>query len=253
MIGNDRLGPVAEATTRERCIVLYPGSNPGRASSLRLLRKLRLGKPRRSEGCRDVARRAKSGVGQPFPPHRTAAQNSPICRLMARFWGFRGCGIWSKDHPRARVTRALGLGDAQHARPFFVPKIQSARPDAQKNRHLHHPDHRRRPHRDRPGLRIRLFRHPGGEGAEGRGLPGRPGQFQSGDDHDRPGTGRCHLYRADHAGNRRQDHRKRTPRHSRRLCAAADHGRPDRAELRAVAPPSGHTRQVRRRNDRRHR
>ncbi len=172
---------------------------------------------------------------------------------MGPFWGFRGCGIWSKDRPaREGNPRSWLKGRAARA-PFFVPKIQSARPDAQKNRHLHHPDHRRRSHRDRPGLRIRLFRHAGGEGAEGRGLPGRPGQFQSGHDHDRPGTGRCHLYRADHAGNRRQDHREGAPRHSRRLCAAADHGRPDRAELRAVAAPPGHARQIRRRDDRRHR
>ena len=48
------------------------------------------------------------------------------------------------------------------------------------------------------------------QGAEGRGLSDRPGQFQSGDDHDRSGTGRRHLYRADHAGDRRQDHREGT-------------------------------------------
>ena len=53
-------------------------------------------------------------------------------------------------------------------------------------------------------------------------------------------------------GDRRQDHRKRTPRHSRRLCAVADHGRADRAELRAVAAPAGHAGKVRRRDDRRH-
>ena len=135
---------------------------------------------------------------------------------------------------------------------FLCPK-SSLRADAQKNRYLHHPDHRRRSHRDRPGLRIRLFRHPGGEDAEGRGLPHRPRQFQSGHHHDRPGTGGCDLYRADHPRNRRQDHREGTPRHPRRLCAAADHGRPDRAELRAVAAPPGHARQVRRRDDRRHR
>ena len=108
-------GPVAEATTREQCNALYPGSNPGRASSLRWLRQLRLGKPSRSEGCPAVARRAKAD----------RAPNPLISPLMARFWGFRGCGIWSKDHPRARVTRALGLGDARHARPFFVPNFQS--------------------------------------------------------------------------------------------------------------------------------
>ncbi len=71
-----------------------------------------------------------------------------------------------------------------------------------------HPDHRRRPHRHRSGLRIRLFRHAGVQGAARRGLPHRPGQLQSGDDHDRSGHGRPHLCRADHAGNRRQDHRE---------------------------------------------
>jgi hypothetical protein len=45
VMGNDRLGPVAEESTRERCIALYPGSSPGRVSSLRSLRELRLGKP----------------------------------------------------------------------------------------------------------------------------------------------------------------------------------------------------------------
>ena len=209
--------------------------------------QLRLGQPR---PVAKPARRSSTGESGGLP-HACAAK-SPKRRLMGPFWGFRGCGIWSKDHPRARVTRALGLGDARHARPFFVPKIQSVRPDAQKNRHLHHPDHRRRSHRDRPGLRIRLFGHPGGEGAEGRGLSGRPGQFQSGDDHDRPGTGGCDLYRADHAGNRRKNHRERAPHHSRRLCAAADHGRADRAELRAVAAQAGHAGQIRRRDDRRH-
>ena len=74
----------------------------------------------RSEGCPAEAQRAKADW-DPLVPH----QIPPKSPLMAAFWGFRGCGIWSKDHPRARVTRAIGLGDARHARPFFVPKIQS--------------------------------------------------------------------------------------------------------------------------------
>jgi MFS family permease len=61
-----------------------------------------------------------------------------------------------------------------------------------------YPDHRRRTDRHRPGLRIRLFRHTGLQGAEGGRLPRHPRQFQPGHDHDRPGTGRRHLYRADH-------------------------------------------------------
>jgi hypothetical protein len=40
--------------------------------------------------------------------------------LMVLYWGFRGRGIWSKDRPRAAITR-FWLGDARNARPFFVP------------------------------------------------------------------------------------------------------------------------------------
>ena len=40
------------------------------------------------------------------------------------------------------------------------------------------------------------------------GYQGHPGQFQPGDDHDRPGHGRRHLHRADHlAGGRRSSRR----------------------------------------------
>jgi putative endonuclease len=40
------------------------GSIPPGSTSLRWLRQLRLGKPHRSEGCRGVARRAKTGLGK---------------------------------------------------------------------------------------------------------------------------------------------------------------------------------------------
>ena len=56
---------------------------------------------------------------------------------------------------------------------------------AQAHRHPLHPDHRRRPDHHRPGLRVRLFRRPGLQGAAGRGLPRHPGQFQSRHHHDR--------------------------------------------------------------------
>ena len=36
-------------------------------------------------------------------------------------------------------------------------------------------------------------------GPQGRGVSHRPDQQQPGDDHDRPGVRRRHLYRADHA------------------------------------------------------
>ncbi len=89
------------------------------------------------------------------------------------------------------------------------------------------------------------------QGAEGGGLPHRPGQFEPGDDHDRPGPGRPHLCRADHARDRGQDHREGALRRPRRLRPAADHGRPDRAQLRAVAEEDGRAGEVRRRDDRR--
>ena len=120
------------------------------------------------------------------------------------------------------------------------------RPHAEAHRYQIHPHHRRGPHRHRAGLRVRLFRHPGLQGAEGRGLPHRPGQLQSGHHHDRSGAGGRDLHRADHARGRRQDHREGAARR-----AAADHGRADGAEHRAGARQAGRARQVRRRDDRR--
>src|SRR5881396_3260176 len=49
----------------------------------------------------------------------------------------------------------------------------------------------------------------------------------------------CDLYRADHARDRGKNHREGTPCHSGRLCPAAHHGRPDRAELRAFLAQAG--------------
>ena len=67
------------------------------------------------------------------------------------------------------------------------------------NRHPLDHDHRRGAHRHRPGLRVRLLRRAGLQGAARGGLPGHPGQLQPGHDHDRPGDGRRHLHRADYA------------------------------------------------------
>ncbi len=82
------------------------------------------------------------------------------------------------------------------------------------HRHPIHPHHRRRPDRHRPGLRVRLFRRPGLQGAAGGGLPGHPGQLQPRHHHDRPGPGGRDLYRADHARTwwrRSSSGRSRTP------------------------------------------
>ena len=63
-----------------------------------------------------------------------------------------------------------------------------------------------------------------------------------------PGSRGRDLCRADHAGDRRQDHREGAAR-----CAPADHGRPDRAQHRAVPQEDGRAGEVRRRDDRGHR
>ena len=109
------------------------------------------------------------------------------------------------------------------------------------------PDHRRRPDRHRPGVRVRLLRRAGVQGAARGGLPRRPGQLQPGDDHDRPGDGRRDLHRADHLADGRADHREGAARR-----AAADDGRADRAQLRARPRAPRRAREVRRRDDRRH-
>ena len=64
-----------------------------------------------------------------------------------------------------------------------------------------------------------------------RGVPGRPGQLQSGDDHDRPGVRRRHLRRAAHSRGGRADPRAGAPgRHP------AHRRRPDRHQPGAGAP-----------------
>ena len=123
---------------------------------------------------------------------------------------------------------------------------QTSREDhAQTDRYQVDHDHRRGPYRDRSGLRVRLFRRTGLQGAARRGLSRHPRQLEPGHDHDRPRHGRCHLHRTDHPGCRRPHHRTGTPRR-----AVADDGRPDRAEHRIGAGRHGRPREVWRGADR---
>ena len=203
---------------------------------------------------------------QPFHPPRFWSKTRPRAGATRRrgrrtrskralfLCPFRGVCLSPKGegvtNPESRCKLSFGFwipGPPLARRPGMTTR-SCTEPDAQTYRHQVDPDHRRRAHRHRPSLRIRLFRHAGLQGAEGRGLPGRAGEFEPGDDHDRSRSRRRDLYRADHAGDRREDHREGTPRR-----AAADHGRADRAQLRAVAQEAGRARQVRRRDDRRHR
>src|SRR6185312_4414084 len=93
VIGDDCRGPVAEASTREQCNALYPGSNPGRASTLRPdgLRVAQPHEDREVGACPAKLERSESVDG---PRPRDGPLPSP-CRtpkspLMALFWGFRG-------------------------------------------------------------------------------------------------------------------------------------------------------------------
>ena len=70
------------------------------------------------------------------------------------------------------------------------------------------------------------------QGAAGGRLPDRPGQFQSGHDHDRSRHGRPDLYRADHAGDRRA---RSSPRSAMRSRAASRCCRPWAARRRSTA------------------
>ena len=83
---------------------------------------------------------------------------------------------------------AATAADAAHAQVGLTEGVAVA--DAKAHRPQEHPDHRRRPDRHRPGLRVRLFRRAGLQGAARGGLPRHPRQLEPGDDHDRPGDGR---------------------------------------------------------------
>ena len=152
----------------------------------------------------------------------------------------------AEGRSRVRCPRVAPLRAHWAAKEHFLAPTPAERraqePNAQTDRYFHHSHHRRRPDHHRPGVRIRLFGHAGLQDIARRGLSHRAHQFQSGHDHDRSGHGGPDLYRADHAGNRREDHRQGALCDPGRLRAIADHGRPDRAQLRALLTQDGRAR-----------
>ena len=84
------------------------------------------------------------------------------------------------------------------------------------------------------------------QGAARGGLPGGAGELEPGHHHDRPGDGGRDLYRADHLAGGGADHREGAARRP-----AADHGWPDRAQLRARSRARRRAGEIRRRADRR--
>src|SRR5688572_30050415 len=89
--------------------------------------------------------------------------------------------FWSKQPARGVVALCAGRRTRKRAAFFcalIVPDI--AEHNAQADRHFLDPHHRCRPDRHRPSLRVRLLRNPGLQGAQGRRLSDRAGEFQPG-------------------------------------------------------------------------
>ncbi len=140
--------------------------------------------------------------------------------------------------PTARCNAA---GGSRPPAPFV-----KAEAHAETHRHPEHHDHRRGADCHRSGLRVRLFRRAGVQGAPLRGLSRHPRELEPGNDHDRSRARGRDLCRADHARDRREDHRAREAGR-----AAADDGRPDRAEHGDGARRQRRAGAARRRADRR--
>ena len=106
------------------------------------------------------------------------------------------------------------------------------------------PRDRLRPDRHRPVRRVRLLRHPGLQGPQGRGLRSRPGELQPGDHHDRPRARRPHLHRAPHAGVSRRNHPPRigdAPRDQSRGAANSPSCPPSAARPHSTSPSNSPT------------
>jgi hypothetical protein len=153
--------------------------------------------------------------------------------------------------------RARGTAFPPRASPLIHSRLFTrhtqfpfpGRTHAQTRRHPQGTDHRIRADRDRPGLRVRLFGHPGLQGAAQPGVPDRAGQLQPGHDHDRSGHGRRHLHRTAQRAKRERDHRQGKARR-----AAAQPGRANGVEPRLPTGQAGRAGEVRGEGDRsRHR
>ena len=185
-----------------------------------------------------------------LPPQLQADPPLAVRRVAAGRRPHRPAGIRlpgpSRGEPRtarpAAAVRALRVPDgAAPADTCCAPRSRSRtrprRADGQAHRHREHPDHRRRADHHRPGLRIRLFRRPGLQGAARGGLPRHPRELESRDDHDRPGDGRLDLHRAGRLADGRAHHREGAAGR-----AAADDGRPDGPQHRARPRARGRAR-----------
>src|SRR5689334_17652494 len=116
-MSNHRIGPVAECPTRGRCNVLFPGSTPGRASTLRP-DGLRVAQPRGADRAKRVRRSLsnakaktdwsrKAWIAKAGSIKLARQQNTWKITVDGPFLGLRSQGIWSKDPQRARASLTL--------------------------------------------------------------------------------------------------------------------------------------------------
>ena len=114
MIGDDGRGPVAESVDAGavQCSLSWFKSRPGlQASPLR-----GFGWRSQPSGAK-VARRSLKGEDG------LSLDQCPKSRLMVALKPFRGCEIWSKDHPRARGNPAPWLEGRAARAPFFCARF----------------------------------------------------------------------------------------------------------------------------------
>ena len=152
-------------------------------------------------------RRLRPGRGQPRRASTTTSSRGCECLDIPAFSVQYHPEAAAGPHDAAYLFDRFVDLMAAHARiAATADGLMPKRDDIQQR-----PGDRLRPDRHRPGLRVRLLRHPGLPGAARGGPAGHPGQLQPGDDHDRPRVRRRDLRRADHPRGRRDDHRQGAP------------------------------------------
>ena len=239
---------------RSSCSTTWRGLKHPRVSRAGRALPRRHGRGRALRRRRGAAAAGRRGRGARAAARRTSSRKEESLRLRIRIAdGFAELG-WPVGDKRAEVEKVLpetltrSKRAARSRRASRRNPERRNRPTAVPKRDRHQDRHadRVRPDRDRAGLRVRLLRDPGRQGAQGRGLPGRAGELEPGDDHDRSGDRRPHLRRAADGRRADQRHRARAPRR-----APADAGRADGAEPGAGPAQGRRARRLRRQADRR--
>ena len=200
---------------------------------------------------RDRPDRVRPRGAEPPQPQRRHAGRPPLSRRPGVLGPVPPRGGTGPHDARGlfddfRTLMEGRVGSSSEPASDSPPEKRARRPDAETDGPVDDHGDRFGTDRDRPGVRVRLLRHAGVQGAQAGGVSRRARQLEPGDDHDRPGVRRPDLHRAAHAriGARRD-------RAGTAGCAAADDRRSDRAERERRARRVGRPRASRRRADRR--